>query len=357
MKCTNCEKEVPDTAKVCGYCGHRPKAVSASRSVSLPVEQVDAYVYQDALLPTKRISSMLAWLLITLGWGLGGYLADLVRRNLMSCSEISETSDLLRCFGISSSVCIFITFVVGGLALNLVINWMGQKVGNNMVLGGWIAGGILSGVLMLWVNLMGLNMLLIFPGFLVGGLLTGMALQKIESKIRPLHLAIITFSWLLGSLPGLIVATFTSEENLPNGWTISIPWSFDLISGMLVGAICGGVTLMILSAVSRIGSQITFSRNLKKIALILMGIGAAYVPVTTLLGVDYTSRSFYLMPIVIIGLMFFSWRYPLIGAPLLFISAFWFVYFILYSIPLFLAGALLLVSGLLGLRQRKNIQA
>jgi DNA-directed RNA polymerase subunit RPC12/RpoP len=47
MKCTNCGREVPDTAKVCGYCGHRLKEVSPASaptpvSVSPPPSTVKA---------------------------------------------------------------------------------------------------------------------------------------------------------------------------------------------------------------------------------------------------------------------------------------------------------------------------
>jgi beta-lactam-binding protein with PASTA domain len=36
MICTHCGKEVPDTAKVCGYCGHRLKAVPSPPSAAAP---------------------------------------------------------------------------------------------------------------------------------------------------------------------------------------------------------------------------------------------------------------------------------------------------------------------------------
>jgi hypothetical protein len=44
MKCTNCRNEVPDTAKVCGYCGHRLKELSkpAPGPISVPVSSPPA---------------------------------------------------------------------------------------------------------------------------------------------------------------------------------------------------------------------------------------------------------------------------------------------------------------------------
>jgi hypothetical protein len=37
MICTNCGNEVPDTAKVCGYCGHRLKEVSQPTPAPIPI--------------------------------------------------------------------------------------------------------------------------------------------------------------------------------------------------------------------------------------------------------------------------------------------------------------------------------
>jgi WD40 repeat protein len=54
MKCTNCGREVPDTAKVCGHCGHRLKATT-------PVSSV----------PTRQDIPGLVW-------GLGGFVVALI---------------------------------------------------------------------------------------------------------------------------------------------------------------------------------------------------------------------------------------------------------------------------------------
>ena len=93
---------------------------------------------------------------------------------------------------------------------------------------------------------------------------------------------------------------------------------------------------------------------IKIIALVLMGLGAAYVPLTTtFFGIDYTVRLIYFMPFVIVALMFLAWKRPVIAAVLLFAPTFRFSYFFLYSGPLFLASLLLIVSGALTGRRQK----
>lgn len=92
---------------------------------------------------------------------------------------------------------------------------------------------------------------------------------------------------------------------------------------------------------------------IKIVAWVLMGLGAAYVPLTSMLGVHYTIRLFYYMPFVIVALMFLAWKRPVIAAGLLLAPTFRFFYFFLYSGPLLLASLLLIASGALtGRRQQ-----
>ena len=54
MKCTNCGNEVPDTAKVCGYCGHRLKADTPIQPGFPPVQIAAQPVYQA---PPQSVSA------------------------------------------------------------------------------------------------------------------------------------------------------------------------------------------------------------------------------------------------------------------------------------------------------------
>lgn len=51
MKCPNCSSEVPETANVCGYCGHRLDKRPAAPPPNVP----------------KKANSGMNWLWITLG--------------------------------------------------------------------------------------------------------------------------------------------------------------------------------------------------------------------------------------------------------------------------------------------------
>lgn len=71
MKCTNCGSEVPDSARVCGYCGHRLKAVEPSSPIPAqplppPASPVSLQPGYPPALPSPRKKSY-GWL-----WGLFG---------------------------------------------------------------------------------------------------------------------------------------------------------------------------------------------------------------------------------------------------------------------------------------------
>src|SRR4030067_2965200 len=65
MKCTNCGKKVPDTAKVCGNCGHRLKA-RATRRAELSQEQ-------GQITPVAVRSVVPGW-----AWGFMGLLLGII---------------------------------------------------------------------------------------------------------------------------------------------------------------------------------------------------------------------------------------------------------------------------------------
>ncbi|MBI5842363.1 MAG: zinc ribbon domain-containing protein [Chloroflexi bacterium] len=57
MICTNCGAEVSETAKVCGYCGHRLRAVAAQVSSPIPPQKDDP----------KRMASVWIWAVAGMG--------------------------------------------------------------------------------------------------------------------------------------------------------------------------------------------------------------------------------------------------------------------------------------------------
>jgi hypothetical protein len=106
------------------------------------------------------------------------------------------------------------------------------------------------------------------------------------------------------------------------------------------------------------GKWIQLASYLKWAGLIFMGIGAAYIPATTLFrGISYTDRLIYIVPFIIIALMFLAWKQPLIAGVLLLLPACRYYFFLLYSGPLLLACLLLLGSGVLMLINRKKQEA
>lgn len=95
------------------------------------------------------------------------------------------------------------------------------------------------------------------------------------------------------------------------------------------------------------------AKVLKTIAQILMGLSAAYVPLTSLMGVDYTNPEFYFFPIIIIGLMILAVKLPILSGIILLVPTFWFFAFFLFSLPLLIASILLIISGILTGRRKR----
>ena len=120
-----------------------------------------------------------------------------------------------------------------------------------LLIGGWIISGLLMGLdaVLSQTPYYGYFGEWHFIGFLVGGLITGLILKRIESGLNWMHVILIALSWLIGSLPGIFVAIPGSQIITREGSTehvSAMPQTFNLWSGLLLGAICGGLTLLIL---------------------------------------------------------------------------------------------------------------
>jgi len=195
----------------------------------------------------KLNSSITAWFLMILGWGLGGWCADLVRMRLRDEFMINEALHRNTVVAGSLIVCF-----LGSLFMALAIKLKQNKIKISyalLLIGGWIISGILWGLDAV------LNQIYFgigywhFIGFLVGGLITGLILKRIESGLNWKHVALIVISWLVGSFPGIFVANVGSVITTVEGSTAyfkPIPVTYNLWSGLLLGAICGGLTLLIL---------------------------------------------------------------------------------------------------------------
>jgi len=75
MKCTNCRQDVPDEARVCGYCGHRLKSTPVVEPVDLqptrPVSTTPASQPVKAPIPVPPAKKKRRWWLILVFAALG----------------------------------------------------------------------------------------------------------------------------------------------------------------------------------------------------------------------------------------------------------------------------------------------
>jgi len=200
-------------------------------------------------LPKSKIStsSITAWFLMILGWGLGGWCAHLVRMRLRYEFMINEALHRNTVVVGALIVCF-----LGSLFMVLAFRMKSKKTKFSLALlliGGWIISGLLMGLdAVLSQIYFGIGYWH-FIGFLMGGLITGLILKRIESGLNWKHVALIALSWSIGSLPGNFVGGLGSAITRVEGSTAyfeSIPQTHNLWSGLLLGVICGGLTLLIL---------------------------------------------------------------------------------------------------------------
>jgi hypothetical protein len=251
MHCPNCKEEISEGKKFCGHCGFRlqpkpgfddeaPTRLEATPAVPIPSSEppkpapveIRSQVSQpgdemgkpENPSQPKRLSYLLAWLIIILGWGIGGFLGFLG-------------------FGSEPMIGKIITSLIWGLSLALAFGLSGLTKGIAnflMILAGWLLAGILVRPPILNIPQISYGLLL-FIGFPVGGLISALVLKRTETAIHIRHVLIITLIWFFGSFPGIIIAGRGSMRP---------EWIFRFDSGAWIGAICGGLTLLVVSRVS-----------------------------------------------------------------------------------------------------------
>jgi hypothetical protein len=252
MRCPSCNAEIAEGKKFCGHCGTKlppvpafddeaPTRLESSPVATAPVpvslpeqpKPVPAEVSQPATAPKRRlakqeapsrparISPWLAWIIVIIGWGLGGFL------NFLG-------------YGSQPIIGTIITGLFWGLSLALALNLSGFIRGLAsflMVMGAWLLATIATqprfSIYPEWIW-----GFLMFAGPLVGGYLTGLIVRQTQIHLRLGQVFIITTAWLVCSLVVFIIAHGSFQPG----------WSFDFTSGAVLGAICGGLTLLVVSS-------------------------------------------------------------------------------------------------------------
>lgn len=250
IRCLNCGFDNEPGSSLCNRCG--TKLIESEPQIS-----VAEITKQESLKESSRSkpfrSFWLPWLMIILGWGLGGWLADLVRMALRA--QFVDKSALDRnIFILGALILCFVGSLFMAFAFKVKIKETKWTEGLLLV-GGWILSGVIMGLDALLLEIYFAISYWQFIGLFIGSLNTGYVLKRIESKINWKHILLIVLSWLLGSFPGLFLAGAGSAESIFHeeyGLVYQpLPYTFNLWSGLVLGTICGGLTLLILNRAQR----------------------------------------------------------------------------------------------------------
>ena len=248
-------------ARFCNRCGanltslpmdHSPRQETGDKEPQTDAEQQTALDSKEQAEKEPVIKASRYWMaliILILGWGLGGLAADLARNEAMTkFIYINYTRAQLIIVG---GAVVF--NVVGSLFTVLAARLISKKMtwGRSLLLIlGWIIASFVMGLDSL------LNCIFFgigywwFIGLLLGGVSTGLIFSRLFPLVRWKHVILMTLSWVAGAVPGLIVAGMGSAVREGYGYR-SIPITHNLGSGLLFGAVCGGLTLLIVGLAER----------------------------------------------------------------------------------------------------------
>jgi hypothetical protein len=251
MKCPNCKGEVTEGKKFCGHCGLKLPPVPAFDDeaptrlelppvvapVPVPLSDRPKPVFVEVSHPATApksglikqenpsrpigISPWLAWIVIIIGWGIGGFL------NFLG-------------YGSQPLIGTIVTGLLWGLSLALALNLAGYIKG--------FASFLIVMVVWLLATMsiqpqypfspLWINGVLMIAGSLAGGFVTGLVVQRTQTSIRQKHILFTSLVWLIGSFFVVLLAAHGSYK--PG-------FSFNFASGAIIGAVCGGLTLLVIS--------------------------------------------------------------------------------------------------------------
>jgi len=185
-----------------------------------------------------------------LGWGLAGWSAHRIFLALFQqFGQIGATS-------IDSLVTVsaVIMCLIGSLFMMLAIRTISKKIKIYFVLlliSGWVVSRVIMSIAgQIRIPGMGYYFSNIsfwkFIGFLMGGLTTGFIYMKASPALRWTHVTLIALNWVMAPILGGLALAFEGYEIRGVILFGKISTCFSLVGGLLIGAICGGLSLLIM---------------------------------------------------------------------------------------------------------------
>lgn len=255
LTCPQCGYSNPIEAKFCNQCGGNftpPKPSTATQKFKEASQEAAAPQQQNTTSERKKTGRtgrfFIALPVVILGWGLSGWGAHAYR--LIMLNQFLAIPALWRNIMIVGAL-IFSFF--GSLSVLLSLRILAVRmrfVSRLLIFLGWLlAGSLMSLDAILYDPLLG-NYIWKIIGLILGGVITGVILWINITEIKFLHMLFIWLGWTLGAFPSVILAAprtvhqFYTEIGTQAGYQL-IPYTFTNDSGLLLGLICGGLTLLI----------------------------------------------------------------------------------------------------------------